>query len=403
MARRLVFGLLLALLIATPAAGHGIHAQKERVDAAIAGLHGKIAVAQQREGALEQEIAAVTTRIRELERQVGDVSARLATLEHDLALHRERLDRLNQLFELQTRRLTFLRQQYRVSVHRLNDRLVEIYESADTTPLEVVLSAGSFADLLDGLDYLNRVGAQDKRIASEVSIAKADVRAAREGTRRTRAGVAVVTRTIAVRATQVRDVRDRLLANRGSLSDSRSQRRQALDSLKGRERDYASEIDALSKVSAQLAERIRAAQAAAAAASSASTGGGSPSGFTPVAGGLSWPVSGPVVSPYGWRWGRIHEGIDIAVPSGTTIAAAASGTVIYAGWLEGYGNLVVVDHGGGLATAYAHESAIAVGGGQVVTQGQALGYVGCTGHCFGPHLHFEVRVNGAAVDPLGYL
>jgi murein DD-endopeptidase MepM/ murein hydrolase activator NlpD len=118
---------------------------------------------------------------------------------------------------------------------------------------------------------------------------------------------------------------------------------------------------------------------------------------------MIWPVSGPVTSGFGWRWGRMHEGVDIAAPSGTPIAAAASGSVIYASWMSGYGNLVVVDHGGGLATAYAHLSGYAVGAGQGVSQGQTVGYVGCTGHCYGAHLHFEVRVNGSAVDPLGYL
>ena len=99
----------------------------------------------------------------------------------------------------------------------------------------------------------------------------------------------------------------------------------------------------------------------------------------------------------------MHTGIDIGVPYGTPIHAAAAGTVIYATWMEGYGNLVVIDHGNGLATAYAHQSQIAVSYGQQVNQGDVIGYVGCTGHCFGPHLHFEVRINGAPVDPLGYL
>jgi murein DD-endopeptidase MepM/ murein hydrolase activator NlpD len=103
------------------------------------------------------------------------------------------------------------------------------------------------------------------------------------------------------------------------------------------------------------------------------------------------------------RWGRMHEGIDIGVPYGTPIHAAAAGTVIYAGWMSGYGNLTVIDHGHGLATAYGHQSSLAAPNGQTVSQGQVIGYVGCTGHCFGPHLHFEVRVNGQPVDPLGYL
>ena len=103
------------------------------------------------------------------------------------------------------------------------------------------------------------------------------------------------------------------------------------------------------------------------------------------------------------RWGRMHEGIDIGVPYGTPIHAAAAGTVIYAGWGDGYGNLTVIDHGNSLATAYGHQSSIAVGLGQSVTQGQVIGYVGCTGYCFGAHLHFEVRVNGEPVNPLAYL
>ena len=103
------------------------------------------------------------------------------------------------------------------------------------------------------------------------------------------------------------------------------------------------------------------------------------------------------------RWGRLHEGIDISAASGTPNWAAAAGTVIYAGWLGGYGNLVVVDHGNGLSTAYAHASSILVGVGQGVVQGETVSLVGSTGNSSGPHLHFEVRVNGTAVDPLLYL
>ena len=103
------------------------------------------------------------------------------------------------------------------------------------------------------------------------------------------------------------------------------------------------------------------------------------------------------------RWGRMHEGIDIGCAYGTPNRAAAPGTVIYAGWLGGYGNLVVIDHGNGLSTAYAHASSILVGVGQTVAQGRTVSLVGSTGHATGPHLHFEVRVNGVAVDPLPYL
>jgi murein DD-endopeptidase MepM/ murein hydrolase activator NlpD len=113
-------------------------------------------------------------------------------------------------------------------------------------------------------------------------------------------------------------------------------------------------------------------------------------------------VNGTVTSGFGMRWGRMHEGIDIAAPTGTAIHAAAAGTIIFAGVMSGYGNIVVIDHGGGIATAYGHMSAIWAGGGSV-SQGQSIGAVGCTGHCTGPHVHFEVRVNGSPVDPMGYL
>ena len=99
----------------------------------------------------------------------------------------------------------------------------------------------------------------------------------------------------------------------------------------------------------------------------------------------------------------MHEGIDIICSTGTPVVASGAGTVIWAGWRGGYGNLVVVDHGGGLSTAYAHNSAFASSVGQSVARGQVISYAGSTGDSSGPHVHFEVRVNGTAVDPLGYL
>jgi murein DD-endopeptidase MepM/ murein hydrolase activator NlpD len=113
-----------------------------------------------------------------------------------------------------------------------------------------------------------------------------------------------------------------------------------------------------------------------------------------------------VVSGFGQRWGRLHAGVDIAAGAGTGIRAAASGTVTVLqgeGASGGYGNFVCIQHGGAVSTCYAHLSSFAVSGGASVSQGQVIGAVGCTGHCYGDHLHFEVRVNGSPVDPLGYL
>src|SRR5918994_6137859 len=118
---------------------------------------------------------------------------------------------------------------------------------------------------------------------------------------------------------------------------------------------------------------------------------------------LTNPVDGTVSSPYGMRWGRMHEGVDIAAPAGTAIRAAACGTVTVAGQQSGYGNIVCITHSSSFSTCYAHMSRFAVAAGTQVQQGQVIGYVGCTGNCTGPHLHFETRVNGAARDPQGYL
>src|SRR5512141_693839 len=110
-----------------------------------------------------------------------------------------------------------------------------------------------------------------------------------------------------------------------------------------------------------------------------------------------------VTNRVGYRWRRLHAGIDIGVPYGTPIHAAASGTVVLAGWTGGYGNYTCIDHGGGLSSCYGHQSSYAVSSGDSVAQGEVIGYSGNTGSSTGPHLHFEIRVNGTAVDPLGYL
>jgi murein DD-endopeptidase MepM/ murein hydrolase activator NlpD len=139
-------------------------------------------------------------------------------------------------------------------------------------------------------------------------------------------------------------------------------------------------------------------RAAGVAGGGVETGGGS-------SGMFSWPVHGTITSPFGWRSNpfggapELHQGLDIAAPSGTTVTAAAGGTIIMAQWYGGYGNYILIDHGGGYSTGYGHLSAIYVANGQTIQRGQAIGAVGSTGNSTGPHLHFEVRVNGKPVDP----
>jgi murein DD-endopeptidase MepM/ murein hydrolase activator NlpD len=382
MARRpaVLGALAIALVAAAPASGDN--------SGKLAQVQAKLAAARQRESALSSQISTVTQRIRALEGRVVDVSQKLSVLERDLALHQARLDKLNALFTLETTRLHFLRREYKRVVDALNQRLVQIYESPNPTVAEVILDSKSVQDAMDTLRYLSDIAAQDKRIAHEVADARDEVHAAREKTKKIRVVVASETRIVAVRTQQQREVKDRLLSSQSRLASSRSQKRQALVSTKQQERELIAEADALAAADASIRSQLAGAQSG---------------DTTPSASGLIWPVNGPVTSPFGYRWGRLHAGIDIGVPNGTPIHAAASGTVALAGWVGGYGNYTCIDHGGGLATCYAHQSSILVSVGQHVTQGQVIGYTGCTGHCFGPHLHFEVRINGNPVDPLGYL
>jgi murein DD-endopeptidase MepM/ murein hydrolase activator NlpD len=391
MTRRLVLAVLLALLVSASAWG-GPADRKQAIDERIARLQDQIAEANRREGVLTSEISQVTGRIRGLEDDIGRASSRLARIENELVVYKNRLAQLTQLWRLQTERLMLLRRQHAAADERLNLRLVQLYQSEEATAVEVVLAASSLTDVIDGLEYLNQIGNADKLIALQVADSKRRMRDARERTRVTRRKVAETTRVIAARAAEQRAERDRLLASQRSLSDARSSKQQTLEQVRVNERELAHEIRGLQAASRALASRIQAAQSS-----------GPPVDSTVSTSGLIWPVSGPVTSSFGWRWGRMHEGIDIAAPTGAPVVASASGQVIYAAWMSGYGNLVVVDHGGGLATAYAHLSAYGSGVGQSVAQGQTVGYVGCTGHCFGSHLHFEVRVNGSAIDPLGYL
>jgi len=390
--RRLTLALVVLLLAATPALGDDV-TKKHQIDARITSLQGQLSSHKQKEQALRSEVAGYTSQIRTLEAKVGGVSLRLESLEADLALHQKRLDALNALFRLQSKRFAFLEAEYAESMRTLNRRLVDIYESDQASTLDVFLGAANVQEALDQVAFMTDIGVQDRRIATEVSQAKAQVRAARAKTKKLRTNVESETKVISARAEQTRFVRDELVGARDQIATTKQQKLTDLSQLTAEERAAAEEIDSLQASSAALTARIQAAQA--------NRSGGSSS--TPSSAGLIWPASGPVTSPFGWRWGRMHEGIDIGASYGSGIHAAAAGTVIYCGWESGYGNLVVIDHGGNLATAYGHQSAIAVTCGQQVSQGQVIGYVGSTGHSTGPHLHFEVRINGAPVDPLGYL
>jgi murein DD-endopeptidase MepM/ murein hydrolase activator NlpD len=396
MERRLPLLVLLAvvLLTAAPAVGDpgdDPGTDKAQVDAQLGAAQDRLDDVRAQRDVLTSELSSLTGRLRDAQDAVVVEQAKLDTLETALASQQAQRRLLDAELDRLVGRLEVRRHEEAVAVARLEHRLRQIYMSDDPDLLAVVLGAKSFDELLDNIDLLSRIGRDDERIADAATSAR--VRTAKATTRmRVARGKALAAeRRIAARTAEQRTVRDRLAASRDAVAAAESAKQDALGSIRATEAQVAHEVETLQAESAVLAAKIR-------AASSGSGSSGSVSSS-----GLIWPVSGPVTSGFGMRWGRMHEGIDIAVPSGTPVGAAAAGTVIYAGWLGGYGNLVVVDHGGGLSTAYGHNSSLAVSVGQQVGQGQVIAYSGSTGHSTGPHVHFEVRVNGTAVDPLGYL
>ena len=393
MARRLSLLLVLAAALAGPAlAGDNYGQQKASLDAKLSAVQAKIAAARAKEAALNHQIGGLTSQIHSLEGRVGNMASHLSALRADLRLRQRRLSKLNQLYTLQTLRFHALKQQYTLAVERLDQRLVAIYKQSPPTTVDLLLSAKSFQDVLDQVDYLGAIAAQDKRVAAEVAAAKRQIKIARRKTAKARQSVQQQERVINARVQQQAYLIGQIVTSQHKLAGAAASKAGLLAQTKAQEKAAVAESDAIKAASAALEAKIAAAQ---------SGNTGAPASAS--AAGFIWPVSGPITSPFGPRWGSFHPGIDIGVPTGTPIHAAAAGTVLWCGWEEGYGNLVVIDHHNGLATAYGHQSRILVGCNENVAQGQTIGLSGCTGFCTGPHVHFEVRVNGKPVDPLGYL
>lgn len=262
-----------------------------------------------------------------------------------------------------------------------------------------------------GLVAMSRAGSLDEVAQRQalLAVVQSDTVGVVEGMRATRQDQADATKALEA-ARHLASQRASLEASRvRALKASQASQAAAHAELTKRIADLQAESQELASHEQDLENLIRARSAAAAAAAAASStsagsvGAGSVVGSgSPSSAGLIWPLHGPVTSEFGPRWGGFHPGIDIALPTGTPIAAAKAGTVLFAGPNDGYGNFVVIDHGNGVSTAYAHQSRVVVNEGDRVSQGQVIGFVGSTGFSTGPHLHFEVRVNGAPQNPRNY-
>lgn len=351
--------------------------------------------ARGQERVLTVEVERYGVQIRALEARLSPLRARASRLQAEVDGLRARLTGLSRRLDETRERLAAAETALARRQELLARRLREIYVRGESDLIQILLESGSLASAVDTADAMQRIADHDAGLARSVS-AYADVtRRSRDRIARTRAEVQAAEARAVVASAQADTAKADLERQQHALTSALEERGALLSGVRGDRRQLEEETRDLEARSARLASRIRDAQGASGRATGALT--------PPSSSGFAWPVSGTLTSPFGPRWGRMHEGLDIAGTSGTPIRASAAGTVIVAGWSGGYGNLVVVDHGGGVSTAYAHNSSIAVTVGQGVSQGTTLAGMGTTGNSTGVHSHFEVRVNGGAVDPLGYL
>jgi murein DD-endopeptidase MepM/ murein hydrolase activator NlpD len=335
----------------------------------------KLSHVQEHAGVLTTRISHESAQIDRLTTEVAELRNKEATVAAELAQKQAELDQAQA-------RLDYLKDRLREAIAILEQRLVAIYESNEPDLITVLLQTDGFDQLLARNAYERTLQHQDNDIVSRVRELRNQMQATVNQVRAARDA-------IAQRKQELEATRVKLQSRTTQLATARRQQHATLEQVRKRQDDLEGDLTEISKrISEQLAQ----------------SAGYLPAGAVrPGSGQFIWPINGTVTSGFGPRWGSFHEGVDIAAPTGTPIRAAASGSVRIAGYTGGYGNYTCIDHGGGLATCYGHQSSIGVSVGQTVAQAQIIGAVGSTGHSTGPHLHFEVRVNGQAVDPLGYL
>jgi murein DD-endopeptidase MepM/ murein hydrolase activator NlpD len=398
MKRALAFAALLALATQAAAAKGRID---DRISAEQAKLHAVHLKLHQKRAQLEDaraKVGSIQSQLAETNRNITSVNGRLGDLEGQIRSTQRKLA-WNQV-QLAAAKATLARHQ-----DALSRRLVDAYEHGDLGYLDVLLRARSFGDFVErwnDIRYLVRAN-------------QATIRARRADEQKV---VAIQAGLLGAQA-QLEGQQAQARQQRLALDFLASQRRSLLAAADSQRKEVQTEVNQLDEESAgaeaaieQLVRQKQAEEEARrlAARRAAQLAGEAVPAEPSAPGQLMWPVSGPISSPFGMRTNPVthvfilHAGIDIAVATGTTVAAAADGRVIVAGWDDGgCGNMIVIDHGGHLATQYCHPSQTYVGVGQDVQRGQAIAASGSTGNSTGPHLHFGVRIDGRPVDPMSYL
>ena len=384
-----VAALCMLLLFGHQALGRDLESKLEAKEA-------KLSKVEARKGVLTMTIAGYGERIDRLTTAVAAMRTEEAAVRVRLDVKQAELNRALAVLGVAKRHLAVVRARLKRALGDLRDRLVAIYETGTPDVLSVILGAKGYEDLVDRTEYLNRIHGLDEAVVTRVRQLRNQVKRTVIRLRAAKDRIESARDAIAAEKQALANARRAVQSRQAALAAARRRRVDALASIRQTEERLDGDVVA---IQAKLAARLAGTASAPLPAGPIQGGNGS---------GLIWPVDGPVVSGFGPRFGgsEFHEGIDIAVPSGTPIRAAASGTVIFTepeASSGGYGNFTCIDHGGGLSTCYAHQESFAVSAGQHVVQGEIIGYSDCTGHCFGPHVHFEVRINGTPTDPMGYL
>ena len=358
----------------------------------LARTRDKIAAAKKQKATLSDQIATLDGKLTAIDDELARLGDQIGVVERELSATRTKLEILQEQLRLKRLELQAAERQLALEQGNFETRVAIAYKTDDLTYLDVVLASTSFEDLVGRMSVVrDLIGGNNELVG---------------GLETTRDKVAHEKRSIAEKENGVHQAVNDLQAQSdrlAALRASQAAQKAASLAMRTQKNTRLSDVEGDLKLLEQQEDQLLAESRALSGVITGSSGGGVGTGS------MVWPVSGPIVSPFGYRihpilgYRKLHTGIDFAVGYGTPIKAADSGAVIYATWMSGYGNVIIVDHGGGISTLYAHQSSLAVGSGALVTRGQVVGYVGSTGFSTGPHLHFEVRVNGTPVDPMGYL
>jgi murein DD-endopeptidase MepM/ murein hydrolase activator NlpD len=389
--------LVLWALLPLPSSGRSKQEELDQLHQRIDRARQKIGRKRGTERVLTTQISSYNRRIRRLQGKIATLQTRQQRVQVDLDAKRTELELLRTELRSERARLVRLRARLNETRAQLRVRLIEIYKAEPPDIVTVVLNSDGFTDLLERGEFIKRISDQDRRIVTIVRDAKTDSVTSERRLAKLEGRQRLVTQIVQKRRDEIASVRMNLVGTRIGYVRTKQGKAAALSSVREDRKSLEQHVDSLEAASNKIAAALSAAQ-------------GQYSGDLPIRrgnGSMIWPVNGPITGAFGeQRPGHIHAGVDIAAGEGTPIHAADAGRVVLmqgVGASGGYGNYTCVQHTATMSTCYAHQSRFGTSVGASVSQGQVIGYVGNTGHSFGAHLHFEVRINGAPVNPLGYL